>query len=129
MAKAYNPSTAENSWYAWWENSNFFIADGSSSKPPFVIVAVEQKLKRERNKIRHYFTRQEFVDEVWKWINEYGDSIQLWRLGASLDWSHEGCLVNWDCVLRTAISSIVVTMVDHTDIKESTAKRSLYEDH
>lgn len=27
-------------WYAWWEKSDFFIADASSTKPPFVIVSV-----------------------------------------------------------------------------------------
>ncbi|KAL3526173.1 hypothetical protein ACH5RR_014545 [Cinchona calisaya] len=197
MAKAYNPSAVERSWYAWWEKSNLFVADASSSKTPFVIVlpppnvtgalhighaltaaiqdtiirwrrmsgfnalwvpgmdhagiatqvVVEKKLKRERNKTRHDFTRQEFVDEVWKWKNEYGGTIlkQLRRLGASLDWSRE-CftmdeqrsravieafvrlykegliyrdlrLVNWDCILRTAISDIEV---DHIDIKERT---------
>ncbi|XP_019164045.1 PREDICTED: valine--tRNA ligase, mitochondrial 1-like [Ipomoea nil] len=38
MAKAYNPNAVEKSWYAWWEKSKFFVADPSSSKPPFVIV-------------------------------------------------------------------------------------------
>ncbi|XP_042471032.1 valine--tRNA ligase, mitochondrial 1-like isoform X2 [Zingiber officinale] len=38
MAKQYNPNAVEKSWYSWWEASNFFVADASSSKPPFVIV-------------------------------------------------------------------------------------------
>ncbi|KAJ1694927.1 hypothetical protein LUZ63_011625 [Rhynchospora breviuscula] len=38
MAKQYNPSIVEKSWYAWWEKSKFFVADENSSKPPFVIV-------------------------------------------------------------------------------------------
>ncbi|KAL3358396.1 hypothetical protein AABB24_015494 [Solanum stoloniferum] len=38
MAKTFNPSAVEKSWYAWWEKSNFFVADPNSSKPPFVIV-------------------------------------------------------------------------------------------
>ncbi|KAM0940445.1 putative valine--tRNA ligase [Dioscorea sansibarensis] len=38
MAKQYNPSVVEKSWYAWWEKSGFFVADASSPKPPFVIV-------------------------------------------------------------------------------------------
>ncbi|XP_027069479.2 valine--tRNA ligase, mitochondrial 1-like isoform X1 [Coffea arabica] len=193
MAKAYNPSAVENSWYAWWEMSNFSVADSSSSKPPFVIVlpppnvtgalhighaltaaiqdtiirwrrmsgynalwvpgmdhagiatqvVVEKKLKKEMNKTRHDFSRQEFVDEVWKWKNKYGGTIlkQLRRLGASLDWSRE-CftmdeqrskavteafvrlyeegliyreirLVNWDTILKTAISDIEVL---HDDV-------------
>ncbi|XP_009590918.1 valine--tRNA ligase, mitochondrial 1-like isoform X3 [Nicotiana tomentosiformis] len=38
MAKTYSPSAVEKSWYAWWEKSNFFVADPNSSKPAFVIV-------------------------------------------------------------------------------------------
>ncbi|XP_072972048.1 valine--tRNA ligase, mitochondrial 1-like [Typha angustifolia] len=38
MAKQYSPTAVEKSWYAWWEHSGFFVADASSSKPPFVIV-------------------------------------------------------------------------------------------
>ncbi|XP_050387841.1 valine--tRNA ligase, mitochondrial 1 [Argentina anserina] len=111
-------------------------------------VVVEKKLMRERNITRHDIGREEFVSEVWKWKNNYGGTIlkQLRRLGASLDWSREcftmdeprskavteafvrlhklglvyrdNRLVNWDCVLRTAISEIEV---DYIDIKERTA--------
>ncbi|GAB2273855.1 Valine--tRNA ligase, mitochondrial 1 [Dionaea muscipula] len=38
MAKQYSPSVVEKSWYAWWEKSDFFVADAKSSKPSFVIV-------------------------------------------------------------------------------------------
>ncbi|XP_039003140.1 valine--tRNA ligase, mitochondrial 1-like [Hibiscus syriacus] len=110
-------------------------------------VVVEKKLMRERRLTRHDVGREEFVNEVWKWKDEYGGTIlrQLRRMGASLDWSRE-CftmdekrskavteafnrlykegliyrdlrLVNWDCVLRTAISDIEV---NYTDIKERT---------
>ncbi|XVF34152.1 hypothetical protein REPUB_Repub18cG0033800 [Reevesia pubescens] len=110
-------------------------------------VVVEKKLMRERRLTRHDVGREEFVNEVWKWKTEYGGTIlrQQRRMGASLDWSRE-CftmdekrskavteafcrlyeesliyrdlrLVNWDCVLRTAISDIEV---DYTDIKERT---------
>ncbi|KAL5720040.1 valine--tRNA ligase [Ranunculus cassubicifolius] len=197
MAKTFSPSLVEKSWYAWWEKSDFFVADATSSKPPFTIVlpppnvtgalhighgltaaiqdtiirwrrmsgynvlwvpgmdhagiatqvVVEKKIKRETDKTRHDLGRERFVDEVWKWKNEHGGQIlnQLRRLGASLDWSRE-CftmdeprskavkeafvrlydegliyrdyrLVNWDCVLRTAISDIEV---DYKDIKERT---------
>ncbi|OVA16157.1 Aminoacyl-tRNA synthetase [Macleaya cordata] len=197
MAKQYSPAAVEKSWYAWWEKSGFFVADASSSKPPFVIVlpppnvtgalhighgltaaiqdtiirwrrmsgynvlwvpgmdhagiatqvVVEKMLMRESKLTRHDLGRERFVSEVWKWKNEYGGTIlnQERRLGASLDWSRE-CftmdekrskavteafvrlyrggliyrdhrLVNWDCILRTAISDIEV---DYTDIKERT---------
>ncbi|GMY07076.1 valine--tRNA ligase, mitochondrial 1 isoform X2 [Fagus crenata] len=195
MAKQYNPSAVEKSWYAWWEKSGFFVADAKSPKPPFVIVlpppnvtgalhighaltaaiedtiirwrrmsgyntlwvpgmdhagiatqvVVEKKIMRERKLTRHDVGRENFVSEVWEWKNKFGGTIlqQLRRLGASLDWSRE-CftmdekrsravteafvrlykenliyrdlrLVNWDCVLRTAISDIEV---DHIEIKE-----------
>ncbi|KAL5567797.1 hypothetical protein UlMin_024372 [Ulmus minor] len=200
MAKNYNPSAVEKSWYAWWEKAGLFVADSSSTKPPFVIVlpppnvtgalhighaltaaiedtiirwrrmsgyntlwvpgmdhagiatqvVVEKKLMRERQLTRHQLGRENFVKEVWDWKNKYGGTIlqQLRRLGASLDWSRE-CftmdekrslavteafvrlfkegliyrdvrLVNWDCVLRTAISDIEV---DYLDIKERTLLR------
>ncbi|EFH59876.1 hypothetical protein ARALYDRAFT_342735 [Arabidopsis lyrata subsp. lyrata] len=38
MAKHYSPSAVEKSWYEWWETSEFFKADATSSKPQFVIV-------------------------------------------------------------------------------------------
>ncbi|KAM3408927.1 hypothetical protein ACQJBY_001768 [Aegilops geniculata] len=38
MAKQYSPSAVEKSWYPWWESSQYFVADATSSKPPFVIV-------------------------------------------------------------------------------------------
>ncbi|XP_048325776.1 valine--tRNA ligase, mitochondrial 1 isoform X1 [Ziziphus jujuba] len=110
-------------------------------------VVVEKKLMRERKLSRHDIGREKFVSEVWDWKDKHGGTIlqQLRRLGASLDWSREFFtmdekrskavteafvrlykegliyrdlrLVNWDCVLRTAISDIEV---DYIDIKERT---------
>ncbi|RCV12837.1 hypothetical protein SETIT_2G299800v2 [Setaria italica] len=110
-------------------------------------VVVEKKLVRERKLTRHDIGRKNFVSEVLKWKDQYGGTIlnQLHRLGASLDWSHEAFtmdeqrskavteafvrlhkeglifkdyrLVNWDCILRTAISDIEV---DHIDLKDET---------
>ncbi|KAM7250274.1 hypothetical protein ACFE04_022157 [Oxalis oulophora] len=113
-------------------------------------VVVEKKLMRERRLTRHDIGREQFVSEVWKWKEEHGGTIlgQLRRLGASLDWSRE-CftmdeerskavteafvrlynegliyrdirLVNWDCVLKTAISDIEV---DYIDIEKRTEKK------
>ncbi len=82
--------------------------------------------------------REEFVRRIWQWKRESGNNIsrQLRRLGASLDWSRERFtmdeglsravtevfvrlhdegliyrgqrLVNWDPVLKTAISDLEV---------------------
>ncbi|KAM4725503.1 valine--tRNA ligase, mitochondrial isoform 2-T3 [Anableps anableps] len=99
---------------------------------------VERRLLREKGKCRQDFSREEFLQEVWKWKNKKGEEIyhQLRRLGASLDWSR-ACftmdpgfsravteafvrlsdsdliyrsegLVNWSCALQSAISDIEV---------------------
>ncbi|KAM3858218.1 valine--tRNA ligase, mitochondrial [Diretmus argenteus] len=99
---------------------------------------VERKLLREKGKSRQELSREEFLQEVWKWKNQKGDEIyhQLRKLGASLDWSRT-CftmdpgfsravteafvrlcdsgliyrserLINWSCALESAISDIEV---------------------
>lgn len=99
---------------------------------------VEKKLWKERGVRRHELSREDFLQEVWKWKEEKGGEIckQLRALGASLDWDRE-CftmdagssaavteafvrlyeagllyrsrqLVNWSCALRSAISDIEV---------------------
>ena len=98
---------------------------------------VENKLKGEgleKNKIG----RKKFIEKVWEWKKEYGDIIinQLKKLGCSCDWSRNAFtmdenlsksvlkvfvdlhknkliykskkLVNWDTVLKTAISDLEV---------------------
>ncbi|MFE5595566.1 valine--tRNA ligase [Streptomyces sp. NPDC056549] len=51
---------------------------------------VEQQLAEE-GKSRHDLGRDDFVERVWQWKDEYGGRIlgQLRRLGAGLDWSRE----------------------------------------
>ena len=51
---------------------------------------VERKLAKEK-KTRHDLGREKFLEEVWKWKEEHGNTItqQLRRLGASCDWSRE----------------------------------------
>ncbi|MFC6645728.1 valine--tRNA ligase [Granulicella cerasi] len=98
---------------------------------------VERALKAE-GKQRTDFTRDEFVERVWSWKQEYGGYItgQMRRLGASVDWSREyftmddklshavrevfvklheqgliyrgAYIVNWDPVLGTAVSDVEV---------------------
>ncbi|XP_029022067.1 valine--tRNA ligase, mitochondrial isoform X3 [Betta splendens] len=107
---------------------------------------VERRLLKEEGKCRQDFTREQFLQEVWKWKKEKGEEIyeQLRRLGASLDWSRARftmdpgfsrsvseafvrlCdsgliyrsegLVNWSCFLESAISDIEV------DTKELSGK-------
>lgn len=49
---------------------------------------VEKKLAKE-GKRRHDVGREKFVEQLWEWKNEYGDTIinQLKSIGASCDWS------------------------------------------
>lgn len=57
-------------------------------------IATQNVVERELSKKgldRYKIGREEFVDLVWKWKEEYGGRIihQLKRLGASCDWSRE----------------------------------------
>src|SRR3990167_3596896 len=100
-------------------------------------MVVERKLNLE-GKTREAIGRDAFIEKIWKWKEESGNNItrQLRRLGASLDWSRERFtlddnlsyavrevfirlykegliyrgerLVNWDPMLRTAVSDLEV---------------------
>lgn len=108
---------------------------------------VEKKLWKDFQKTRHDLGREKFIEEVWKWKNDYGSRIynQLRRIGSSVDWQrvaftmdetrsravteafvrmyNDGLiyrdtrLVNWSCKLNTAISDIEV---DHIQIEKRT---------
>lgn len=95
---------------------------------------VEKRLKENEGLTRHQMTRQELVDRIWQWKEEYEARIlgQLKQMGCSCDWNRtrftldEGCsravretfydlfqqeliyrgkrLVNWDTGLKTAVS-------------------------
>ncbi len=51
---------------------------------------VEKELAKKRIK-REYLGRERFIEEVWKWKNQYGSTIikQLKKLGSSCDWIRE----------------------------------------
>ncbi len=100
-------------------------------------MVVERQLNAE-GKTRYDLGREAFVERVWRWKEESGGTIsrQMRRLGASVDWSRdrftmdeglsravsetfvrlheEGLiyrgqrLVNWDPVLKTALSDLEV---------------------
>ncbi|MEW6128818.1 MAG: valine--tRNA ligase [Acidobacteriota bacterium] len=50
---------------------------------------VERKIKNEQHKSRHDLGREKLVEQIWDWVNEYGNVIieQMYRLGCSFDWS------------------------------------------
>ncbi len=98
---------------------------------------VEKKLEKENLK-KNDLGREKFIEKVWEWKNQYGNIIinQLKKLGCSCDWSRNAFtmdenlsksvikvfvelhkkkliykaekLVNWDTVLKTAISDLEV---------------------
>lgn len=100
-------------------------------------MVVERQLAAE-GVTRHDLGRDKFLDKVWEWKEESGDTItrQIRRLGSSVDWSRERFtmdpgmsaavqevfvrlyddgliyrgkrLVNWDPKLHTAISDLEV---------------------
>ena len=101
-------------------------------------MVVERKLAEDGEPSRRELGREAFVQRVWEWKKESGDTItrQLRRLGASADWGRERYtmdeglsaavvkafvdlhkqgliyrdkrLVNWDCQLQTAVSDLEV---------------------
>ncbi len=100
-------------------------------------MVVERQLAAQ-GKSRHDLGREAFIEAVWRWKEESGNTItrQLRRMGSSLDWSRERFtmddqlsaavrevfvrlheegliyrgkrLVNWDPVLHTAVSDLEV---------------------
>ncbi|GLV42715.1 Valyl-tRNA synthetase [Carabus blaptoides fortunei] len=110
-------------------------------------VVVEKKLWREQKKTRHDIGRAKFEQEIWKWKEAKSEVIrqQVKQLGALPDWSREyftmdetqssavteafirlfdsgliyrsDYLVNWSCVLQSAISDIEV---EHLEVQART---------
>ena len=98
---------------------------------------VEKKLSLE-NISKNDIGREKFIEKIWEWKKQYGDVIinQLKKLGCSCDWSRNSFtmdnnlsksvikvfvelykkklifkaekLINWDTVLKTAISDLEV---------------------
>lgn len=101
-------------------------------------IVVERQLQ-EQGQDRHALGRKNFVSRVWEWKEQSGTTItrQMRRMGASVSWQHEYFtmdpkmsavvtetfvklfeegliyrgkrLVNWDPVLRSAVSDLEVS--------------------
>jgi valyl-tRNA synthetase len=99
---------------------------------------VVERMLNNKGLTRHDLGREKFIEKIWDWKQQSGNTItrQLRRMGASLDWSRERFtmdegistavqevfirlyeegliyqgkrLVNWDCVLQTAVSDLEV---------------------
>ncbi|MFB6347630.1 MAG: valine--tRNA ligase [bacterium] len=72
---------------------------------------VEQKLEDEGTS-RHDLGREDFVDEVWDWKEDYGGRIieQLKGLGVSCDWSRERFTM--DDGLSSAVEDVFVNLYE-----------------
>ncbi|MQA87279.1 MAG: valine--tRNA ligase [Streptosporangiales bacterium] len=73
---------------------------------------VERHLATTEGKSRHDLTREEFVQRVWEWKEEYGGQIldQMRRLGDSVDWSRERFTM--DDGLSRAVGTIFKQLFD-----------------
>ncbi len=72
---------------------------------------VERKLAAE-GVSRQDLGRERFIEEVWKWKEEYGGKIlnQIRRMGASVDWSRER--FTYDEQLSRAVREVFVQLYD-----------------
>mmetsp|Transcript_13056 Transcript_13056/g.31187 ORF Transcript_13056/g.31187 Transcript_13056/m.31187 type:complete len:1073 (+) Transcript_13056:718-3936(+) len=73
---------------------------------------VERQLAKTEGKTRHDYGREAFVDKVWQWKEEKGNTIcyQLRRIGASVDWTREAFTMN--DMLSKAVKEAFVRMFD-----------------
>ncbi len=60
---------------------------------------VEDHIRKEEGLTRHDLGREEFLERVWAWKDEYGDRIitQLKKLGSSADWKRERFTMDEGC--------------------------------
>ncbi|XP_030765856.1 valine--tRNA ligase-like [Sitophilus oryzae] len=107
-------------------------------------VVVEKKIWKEKKLSRHDLGRENFQKEIWKWMSEKSSTIidQLKMLNVTLNWEKKsftmdqtssevvvetfirlfeqgliyraGHLVNWSCILQSAISDIEIDYMSIT---------------
>ncbi|KAJ1900702.1 hypothetical protein LPJ66_001297 [Kickxella alabastrina] len=97
---------------------------------------VEKKLLRESGLSRHDLGRQAFIDKVWQWKREHGETIKMQTrsIGASVDWSQEYFTMDeghsrvitpahdendYACAQRHALQIVPVFQSDGTVINDS----------
>ncbi len=71
---------------------------------------VEQYLKKEKNLTRYDLGREKFLEEVWKWKEQYGGTIirQLRTIGTSCDWVRER--FTFDEGLSNAVQEVFIRL-------------------
>jgi valyl-tRNA synthetase len=82
--------------------------------------AVEKHLRATEKKTRHDFTRDEFVQRVWQWKEQFGGIIaqQLRKIGASCDWSRERFTLDAD--YARAVGEVFVQLYNEGHIYRGT---------
>lgn len=75
-------------------------------------IKVEEMLQKEEGKSRYDLGREAFVEKVWEWKHEYGNTIvnQVRHLGASCDWSRERFTLDEGC--SEAVRKVFVSLYE-----------------
>ncbi|HYP84687.1 valine--tRNA ligase [Variovorax sp.] len=138
MGHAFNQTVMDSlTRYHRMKGANTLWLPGSDHAGIATQIVVERQLQ-EQNLSRHDLGRKNFVARVWEWKEKSGNTIteQMRRLGDTVDWSREYFtmdeklskvvtqtfvqlyregliyrgkrLVNWDPVLKTAVSDLEV---------------------
>jgi len=82
--------------------------------------AVEKHIRNTEKRTRHDFTRDEFVERVWQWKEQFGGIIaqQLRKIGASCDWSRERFTMDAD--YARAVGEVFVKLYQEGHIYRGT---------
>src|SRR3954468_17808250 len=82
---------------------------------------VEKEVRKTENKSRWDLGREEFLKRVWKWKEQYGNTIlnQLRRLGCSCDWSRTRFTMDagYSRAIRTVFVSLFKKKLIYRDFR------------
>ena len=75
-------------------------------------IKVEEVIKKEEGKTRYDLGREEFLNRVWQWKDQYGDRIvnQLKCLGVSCDWERQRFTMDEGC--SQAVREVFVSLYE-----------------